>query len=180
MLYFSVHRFDPKFFPETGKIEEIGEGEGKGFNINVPLGTMIDGHPRFVRNLDYMEIIMKLFFPLYLQFKPDLLFISAGYDSCEGDPVGQTFHLTPEVYAWIVAAIRKAGCKNIVTVLEGGYNFTNLANCCESTVEALLTKDPSGFTKGVEKAILKQVRGDERKVQGFVEETIGRVREELG
>ena len=49
---------------------------------------MIDEHPRFVRNIDYMEIIMQVFFPVYFQFKPDLLFISAGYDSCAGDPVG--------------------------------------------------------------------------------------------
>lgn len=84
------------------------------------------------------------------------------------------------MYAWIIAALRKAGCKNIIAVLEGGYNFENLANCCESTVEALLTKDPSFYTKGVEKVILKQVSGDEKKAQGFVMETIERVKEELG
>lgn len=88
MLYFSVHRYDPKFFPETGKVEEIGDGDGRGYNINVPLTTKIEDHVRYVRNIDYMEVIMRVFFPVYLQYKPDLLFISAGFDSCAGDPVG--------------------------------------------------------------------------------------------
>ena len=55
--------------------------------------------------------------------------ISAGYDSCKGDPIGKTFDLTPEVYAWIVSVIRKSGFRNIVAVLEGGYDYKNLADC---------------------------------------------------
>ena len=67
--------------------------------------------------------------PILLQFKPNLIMISAGYDSCKGDPIGKLFDLTPEVYAWIISVIRKSGFRNIITVLEGGYDYKNLADC---------------------------------------------------
>ena len=101
-----------------------------------------------------MQIITEIFVPVLFQFKPELVMISAGYDSCKGDPIGQTFHLCPEVYAWIVSVIRRVGFKNIVSVLEGGYDLRNLADCVEKTIEAMVCDDPKLFAEEMQRLII--------------------------
>ena len=73
-------------------------------------------------------------------FKPELVMISAGFDSRAGDPLGQ-FRLADEDFAELTALVRSiarqfAGSR-IVSVLEGGYNLSGLGKAAAAHVKAL-------------------------------------------
>jgi len=74
----------------------IGQGKGKGYNINVPFDLAGMG------NDEYAYVCEKLLFPIIEEFSPDLILISAGFDSALGDPLGG-MKLTPEGYAYMTS-----------------------------------------------------------------------------
>lgn len=97
VLFISLHRYDGgKFYPggKNGSSKNVGYGKGKGFNINVPFDVLGMG------NDEYAYVCEKLLFPVIEEFQPDLILISAGFDSAQGDPLGG-FKLTPEGYAYM-------------------------------------------------------------------------------
>jgi histone deacetylase 6 len=89
VLYLSIHRFDNGvFYPgPAGKYQKTGEGKGRGYNIHFPYNveksskTIIGDH-------DYIYALEQVFAPVIKEFAPDLLIISAGFDSALGDPLG--------------------------------------------------------------------------------------------
>ena len=89
MLYISIHRFDEgKFYPgQAGAHTRIGEGNGKGFNIHFPFNVNAKQNP-IIGDKDYIYACESVFFPIIKEFSPDLLIISAGFDSAIGDPLG--------------------------------------------------------------------------------------------
>lgn len=89
VLYLSIHRFDNgTFYPGVaGKHTKIGEGKGRGFNVHFPFNvekTM----QTLIGDNDYIYACEALFFPIIKEFNPDLIIISAGFDSALGDPLG--------------------------------------------------------------------------------------------
>ena len=78
--------------------------------------------------------------PAAAEFHPDLLLISAGFDSRIGDPLGQ-FTLRDEDFEEMTAMLLKVAadcCEGrLVSVLEGGYNLQGLASACHSHVKTL-------------------------------------------
>ena len=86
-----------------------------------------------------------MFFPLIREFKPDLIIVSAGFDSAKGDPLGQVA-VSPVGYAWMTQGLRQIqNC--IAVVLEGGYSLEALEVSSEAVVKVLKTspKDPDAF-----------------------------------
>ncbi|MDF1588538.1 MAG: histone deacetylase [Gammaproteobacteria bacterium] len=133
VLYFSTH--DMFAYPGTGLPERIGEGKGKGFNINVHLGCGATDH-------DIISVFRDRLLPLATGFEPDLVMISAGFDSRKDDLLGchdisdkGFFELTEMVKT---IAQRHAGGK-IVSVLEGGYNIEGNANAVIAHIKALMS-----------------------------------------
>ncbi|MDH5482510.1 MAG: histone deacetylase [Candidatus Bathyarchaeota archaeon] len=118
VLYVSIHE-DPRSFPGTGFIDEIGEGEGLGYNINVPLpfGTT---DQIFLRALD--EIVL----PAVREYEPQFVLVSAGLDGHYTDPVGN-LSLSALCYEKAFETIMKLTsdtCEGkLVAVLEGGYSL---------------------------------------------------------
>ena len=75
-----AHRYDDgKFFPEgnEGKFDQVGIGKGLGYNINIPLP-----HGGF-GDADYLAFLEHIVMPVARDFNPDMIFISAGFDSGE-------------------------------------------------------------------------------------------------
>lgn len=64
------------------------------------------------------------------------MFISAGFDSARGDPIGG-FRLSPDCYHYLTTKLMKI-CPKVLVVLEGGYNISSIANSVEGVVQALL------------------------------------------
>jgi len=115
VFYLSLHQYP--WYPGTGSLEEIGIGEGKGFNVNIPL-------PVHTSDESYLKAIDEIALVLIEQFKPDLLMVSAGYDSHQLDPLGMLNLSTRCYYDITKRLVDKA--KGIIYVLEGGYNLEAL------------------------------------------------------
>jgi acetoin utilization deacetylase AcuC-like enzyme len=132
VFFFSTHQ--SPWYPGTGDARETGEAAGKGGTLNCPfpagagrdqiLGVFRD---RFAAKMD--------------EFKPDLLLISAGFDSRRGDPLGG-FLLTDADFSELTAVMRGIADKHsrgrLVSVLEGGYNLAGLTQGVYAHAHSLL------------------------------------------
>lgn len=122
------------WYPGTGAEDEYGEGDGLGTTLNFPFpaGSGMAAIGGAIR--DHWVPAMKT-------FRPDLILVSAGFDSRIGDPLGQ-FRLSDEDFgeltriAMEVAATHAGG--RLVSLLEGGYNLEGLSNAVEAHVAALI------------------------------------------
>lgn len=131
VLFTSTHQ--SPWYPYTGHAEETGTGQGKGSTMNFPFRA---GAGMKEIGAAFQDRIL----PAIAQFKPDLILISAGFDSREGDPLGH-FKLTDADFAqltrWLIQAA-DAHCQGrLVSVLEGGYNLSGLASAVTAHVGAL-------------------------------------------
>ncbi len=117
VLFFSSH--DQFAYPGTGSPNREGKGLGKGFNINIHL-------PCGIKDSDIIktyesELIMKA-----LEFKPDFILVSAGFDSRKNDPLG-CFDLSDRAFEELTKIVMKIANKTcdgrILSILEGGYNI---------------------------------------------------------
>jgi len=79
VLYFSTHQYP--YYPGTGSVQEIGRGAGQGYTVNVPLRTGPG-------DAEYLKIFQKILKPVALEFKPDIVMLSAGFDIYFKDPLG--------------------------------------------------------------------------------------------
>jgi len=132
ILYFSTHQYP--YYPGTGSLEEFGQGEGEGYTINVPLREGA-GDAAFVK------IFRKVLQPVALEFKPELVLLSAGFDTHFQDPLGG-MRVTPEGFAAmarILLNIAETCCQGrFVAVLEGGYHVVGLTRSVKAVLEEML------------------------------------------
>ena len=126
VLYQSFH-VSPHF-PGTGKVEEIGKGKGKGFNMNAPLAHG-NGEQAVQRIID------DIFIPIAEQFDPDLILVSSGFDSHHKDRLGG-LRLTVDFFGKLIKEYQSIQPK-IVCTLEGGYNLEWIGKCLVSQVGQL-------------------------------------------
>jgi acetoin utilization deacetylase AcuC-like enzyme len=135
VLYFSTHQFP--HYPGTGDWREIGEGEGTGFTVNVPL-------PPRVGDAGYQRVFDDLLFPLAERYRPQIVLVSVGFDAHWSDPLAFE-NLSIAGYASLartVIEIARAMCDGrIVFTLEGGYDLDALAHGAAATFRALLGDD---------------------------------------
>jgi acetoin utilization deacetylase AcuC-like enzyme len=132
ILFFSTHRLNA--FPYTGFAERRGKGRGYGYNINVPLLKGADDR-------DILNAFDRELLPAVERFKPELVLISAGFDSRENDPLGD-FVVTDDGFARLTALTKSIANQyadsRIISLLEGGYNPEGLAMAVESHIAELL------------------------------------------
>ena len=122
--YVSMHQYP--WYPGTGAASE--RGIGNVFNVPQPPGQP---RPTYVGDL-LAAVDMALH-----NWQPDLLLVSAGFDSLAGDPLGG-FTLEPEDMAQLTTALReRVAPAPVVGILEGGYNVERLAAGVQSHVRAL-------------------------------------------
>jgi acetoin utilization deacetylase AcuC-like enzyme len=136
VLYISLHQFP--FYPGTGAVDEIGSGEGTGFTVNLPLEVgAVDA--------DYQIAFTEVVVPVLMQYKPDLLLVSAGFDAHERDPLAG-MRLTTGAFGAMTSELAKVAqdcCEGrIVLMTEGGYDLTALAQSLESAIGALSSTAP--------------------------------------
>jgi len=131
VLYFSVHQWPA--YPGTGQVEDIGEGPGEGFTINVPLAGGAG-------DADYDHVFAQVLEPCARRFRPHLIIVSAGMDAHAADPLGG-MRLSTAAFAALaarVAALADELCQGRVLVaLEGGYSLEALASSIVAIVEQL-------------------------------------------
>ncbi len=130
--YFSVHR--SPFYPGTGDADETGTNDGLGTTRNLPLTFGVS-------RSDYLAAVAGELEDFADRIKPELVLVSAGFDSHHADPVG-SLGLEVEdfqVLSTLVTGIADTHAQGrIVSVLEGGYNPPILAECVATHLECLL------------------------------------------
>ena len=131
VLKISLHA-DPRIsFPFQGRISELGEKEGEGYNICVPL-------PPKTGDKEYLQMFDRIIPSIVREYKPNVIFVAVGFDGLDEDPYGY-LGLSPLVFQAIserISNLAKEICSNkIVLALEGGYKFSELG---EAFIKSIL------------------------------------------
>ena len=132
VFFFSTHQWP--LYPGTGRHDETGDGPGAGTTMNFPL-------PAGSGRREIFAAVENSLLPAAEEFRPELVLISAGFDSRIGDVLGR-FTLTDLDFADLTHLVLGiAGrCANgrVVSALEGGYSLEGLGSAAAAHVEALL------------------------------------------
>ncbi|KAM7285946.1 histone deacetylase 6 [Ixodes scapularis] len=133
VLYVSLHRYSMKIFPRTEIADAtfIGDGDGKGYNINIPWTKPA------MTDADYLTAMHQLILPVAYEFNPELVIISAGFDSAKGDLLGDCC-VTPAGYQHMTSLLRNLAGGKLILQLEGGYNVDVVAECMAACMATLL------------------------------------------
>jgi acetoin utilization deacetylase AcuC-like enzyme len=142
VFYFSTHQ--SPWYPGTGDKDETGRGKGLGTTMNRPMAA---GASRkdFLPAFDDLAAAMD-------RFRPELILVSAGFDSRHGDPLGR-FLLTDDDFVELTGRVldmahQHAGDR-VVSILEGGYSLTGLASAAAAHCGRLAARVPSPTRRGL-------------------------------
>jgi len=132
--FLSIHRWP--FYPGTGFEDETGSGRGLGTTLNLPV-------PFGISRKDYLSLFVGKLEEFAAKIKPQMVFLSAGFDGHRRDPVGnlglETEDFTPQAEAVLdVAAACAEG--RLVSVLEGGYDPEVLSQCVQLHLAAIIRR----------------------------------------
>ena len=137
VLFFSMHQYP--HFPGTGHFTETGIGPGEGYTVNAPM-------PKGCGDEAYAELMASLLGPVAGQFKPDLILVSAGFDSHRDDPLG-AMTMTCAGFAGLTRILMDLArdlCRSrLVLCLEGGYHHQALAESVLSVLDELAGAGPT-------------------------------------
>ncbi|KAJ5688810.1 Histone deacetylase clr3 [Penicillium macrosclerotiorum] len=138
ILYISLHvHQNGRFYPggQEGDWDHCGEGPGLGKNVNIPWPDqgMGDG--------DYMFAFQQVVMPIALEFNPDLVIISAGFDAAAGDVLGGCF-VSPACYAQMTHMLMTLANGKVAVCLEGGYNFRSISKSALAVTKTLMGEPP--------------------------------------
>ncbi len=131
VMYMSVHQ--APFYPGTGAAHERGTGQAEGSTINIPL-------PRGTGDAGYGRVFREILRPVARRFRPEIIFLSSGYDAHWKDLLGG-MHVSTRGFADIMRELRgwaNESCDGrIVSTLEGGYHLDALAHSVHATLDVL-------------------------------------------
>lgn len=121
VFFISIHRYGNGFYPGTGNPSETGAGKGLGATLNLAAHPGI-GHAAYLGLMDRALEAAR-------RFKPELVLLSAGFDACADDPVGD-IGLKPEIFGELTRRVldlaNDTAGGRVVSLLEGGYNLERL------------------------------------------------------
>ncbi len=137
VFYLSLHEDPSSCYPGTGRRQEEGKGKGKGFTLNLPM-------PGGSGDEEHLQALEQEGLPRLREFSPQFVLISAGFDAHEDDPLAHQ-NLSREAYnkmgAMLLQLAQDQAESRLISVLEGGYSLTVLANCVEDHLRLLLGND---------------------------------------
>ena len=129
VLYISLHQ-DPTDFPGTGFADEVGEGKGLGYTVNVPFPFQIDDQI-------YLEAFNQIVVPIVRQYKPQFIVLSTGFDNHYTDPIA-SLSLSAlsyvETFGKVLELASKFCMGRLVAVLEGGYSRSFLGRMAAAVI----------------------------------------------
>ncbi len=132
VFFFSTHQ--KNWYPFTGAAHETGSGPGEGTIMNFPL-------PAGAGRQEILSAFTEHLMPAMQEYKPQLVLISAGFDSLQGDLLGR-FNLTVQDFAELTRIAMDIADKyasgRVVSTLEGGYDLEGLAQACTAHVRELM------------------------------------------
>ncbi|XP_020166446.1 histone deacetylase 19-like [Aegilops tauschii subsp. strangulata] len=126
---YDIDRRGDKFFPGTGKAEDVGEGDGKYYTLNVPMKAGMDDER-------YQQLFRPIMDEVMEKFAPDAVVLQCGADSLYGDRLGE-FRLSVKGHAGCVSYLRSFNVP-LLLLGGGGYTVNHVASCwCYETAVAV-------------------------------------------
>jgi acetoin utilization deacetylase AcuC-like enzyme len=155
VLFFSSHQYP--YYPGSGSFNESGSGKGEGFTVNAPF-------PLGFGDAEYLSVYARILVPIALDYMPELILVSAGFDPFAQDPLGG-MNVTGEGFgalAGLVQDIAHRTCDGrILITLEGGYHSEGLRSGVRAVLQTLLGRPapapknaPSAGVEGVIERII--------------------------
>lgn len=135
VLYVSTHQWP--LFPGTGAVEEVGREDGAGYTVNIPL-------PAWCVDQDYAAVFDGVVVPVLRRYRPDVVFVSAGFDAHVCDPLAR-MRLTARGFRAITQALVAVAddccAGRLVLVTEGGYDLPSFAASLNVTLGVMAGAD---------------------------------------
>ncbi len=132
--FFSTH--DSTIFPGTGTVDETGVDAGAGSTVNIPFyGPAMDKH--------LLAAHEAVIIPAMHKYRPEMIFISAGYDGHHTDPLTRLAFTTDAWYNAVKLTLEAAAelCEGrVCVILEGGYALEPAAHGVENTILAMMNR----------------------------------------
>jgi acetoin utilization deacetylase AcuC-like enzyme len=131
VFFFSMHQYP--WYPGTGSRGETGQGKGLGATLNLPMRA-------FTPPKDQLSAFDAAIGEIDGKLRPDMIFISAGFDAHLTDPLGQLRLEDPDFQSMTRTIMQWAdeACDGrVVSCLEGGYNLDTLGQTCVAHVNLL-------------------------------------------
>lgn len=133
VLFVSLHQHN--WYPKlAGELDQVGSGRGVGYTVNIPL-------PAGTGDRGYQAAFEQIVLPLGLQYRPQLIIISAGQDPNWLDPLAQmcvTMQGFRTMSSLMLDLAREVCAGRLVMLQEGGYSVAYVPYCAVSAVEPLL------------------------------------------
>lgn len=154
VLYISFHQDGRTLYPGTGFPDELGEGNGKGYTVNIPF-------PPSSNDKNYAAAIREFLIPLSEQFNPDFIMVSLGFDSHKKDPL-TNLEISSDGFEALARSVigqaQKLCDGKIGFVLEGGYALKASADSSLRTIEALTRQEPPDLPEGKPVPVFEEVK----------------------
>lgn len=132
VFFFSIHQYP--WYPGTGSRGETGMGRGKDYTLNVPVKAETAAAAQ-------RKMFDHAINDIAQRFRPDLIFISAGFDAHRSDPLGQ-LNLEDTDFAQMTRTVKQWAADvcggRVVSCLEGGYNLDTLGATVKTHVATLM------------------------------------------
>ncbi|KAK4509410.1 uncharacterized protein ATC70_007761 [Mucor velutinosus] len=138
VLYISLHRYeDGSFYPSDlkGCASYTGHNKGVGKTVNIPwpCAGMTDA--------DYIYAFREIVIPIAMEFDPDIVIVSAGFDAAINDPIGKC-KVTPAGYGQMTHLLKSVANGKLAIALEGGYDLNSIAISALACMNVLLGEAP--------------------------------------
>mmetsp|Transcript_11367 Transcript_11367/g.42648 ORF Transcript_11367/g.42648 Transcript_11367/m.42648 type:complete len:1183 (-) Transcript_11367:87-3635(-) len=141
----SFHQYGKGLYPGTGNVDEIGEGKGLGFNVNVPL---MDG----ISDANFCELFRVVITRAVEYFMPDVIIFVCGADALSRDQLG-VGNLTTRAYEscslLLVEMLKRYNHMKLLVTGAGGYNLADTIRVWEVVTAALATGQSSSLPEPV-------------------------------
>ncbi|RZN16138.1 MAG: histone deacetylase [Methanosarcinales archaeon] len=159
VLYFSTHQY--LHYPGSGSVSEVGNGDGEGYTVNVPL-------PAGCTDPDYRHAFEQILIPIAEEFNPDIILVSSGQDAAEREPLAG-MNLSVGGFGMlsdIVVDLSMRLCEGrMVASLEGGYDLDTLADSVYEIVrgfQGYKHEQSPGSARSIVKEKIKEVKTVQR------------------
>jgi acetoin utilization deacetylase AcuC-like enzyme len=134
VLFVSIH--ESPLYPGTGPASDVGEGEGEGFTVNLPV-------PGRSGDAVWRSLVEHVGAELIREWSPQLVLVSAGFDAHRDDPLA-TCTVSEAGFAGMAASVRRAADEvgaPVGVVLEGGYDLGALTRSMAAVMPVLVAPE---------------------------------------
>jgi len=133
VFFVSTHQDPRSCYPGTGYARETGRGPGSGFTRNLTL-------PPWTEDAAYLDQVEHQLLPLLIEYAPDFILVSAGFDAHRDDPLA-SLNLSERAFTSLTERLKQQALESaegrLVSILEGGYELEALSLCVSEHLKVL-------------------------------------------